>query len=108
MMLNNIKLLLNIVDTVQDNLLELLIEYAVSILTLYIQTDYLPEQLNFICQELVIKRYNKIASESHTEENLQGSSVKFEMDDLMVYKDLLNRWIDANGNITGARKIKML
>jgi hypothetical protein len=107
-MLDNIKLLLNITDAIQDNLLNLLIEYAVSVLTLYIQTDYLPDQLTFICQELVVRRFNKIASEGHTEENLQGSNVKFELDDLKAYKTLLDKWIDANGNITGARKIKML
>lgn len=109
-MLDNIKILLDldITDTSQDDLLLLLIEYASSTVTLYVKTDELPLELEFIVDELVVRRYNKIASEGHQNENLQASSITFELDDLKVYKGLLDKWIDLNPDLTPSRRVRML
>lgn len=91
-MLENIKLLLNIQDNSKDNLLSYLISNAKQkILTYTNQTEILPS-MEYIVDELVILRYNKLGSEGLQSESFSGVSQTFNQDIPQDIKSQLNQF----------------
>lgn len=91
-MLENIKLLLNIQDNSKDNLLNYLISNVKQkILTYTNQTEILPS-MEYIVDELVILRYNKLGSEGLQSESYSGISQTFNQDIPSDIKSQLNQF----------------
>jgi hypothetical protein len=93
--IDNIKLILNLDTDTQDSLLELLISNCEQAIKVYTGLETVPEALGFITEELVVERFSLIGSESLTEENIAGHSVKFLRTKLEDYSLFLNAYIET-------------
>nr|DAP80540.1 MAG TPA: PORTAL PROTEIN, 15 PROTEIN, HEAD PROTEIN, VIRAL INFECTION, TAILED.2A [Caudoviricetes sp.] len=90
--LDRIKLKLGLEDDAQDDLLSIFIDDASKLICLYISTETLPVNLNFIAEEIAIKRFRKIGSEGLTSESIDVIQSSFESDTLTEYKPLLDEY----------------
>ncbi|MBN6890077.1 gp6-like head-tail connector protein [Cytobacillus horneckiae] len=92
-MLEKIKVLLGIKDDLQDEVLDILIDNVSSHLKALIGKD-LPEELSFIVQEIVIRRFNRIGTEGMKSEAVEGHTVTFYdlKDEFVPYEDIINSY----------------
>ncbi|MBU8567583.1 phage head-tail connector protein [Virgibacillus pantothenticus] len=96
--LNNVKTLLGIEeDDLQDRPLTIIISNVRAHLTLWLKkhTDLkeIPEELNFIVEELAIARFQRIGSEAMKSESVEGHSVTYNEDDFAPYLSILSAYI---------------
>lgn len=113
MALNNVKLILGIdvSNTDNDDLLRLLEENAGKAIGFYLQLEAyvsVPEELEFIQEELTVARYNKLSHEGISQESLASRSVTFSMDDLSKYAELLDNWSMMNTRLSRGNRLVML
>lgn len=95
--LDEVKLLKGIPleDTVQDNLLNLIIkdseERILAFVNLHSTTPLgaLPESVNYIVRDVAVKRYNKLNSEGATSDSEEGRSFSWESNYLSGYEEIL-------------------
>ncbi|MEK4924115.1 phage head-tail connector protein [Cytobacillus sp. FSL R5-0569] len=92
-MLNNIKILLGIKDNLQDDVLDVLIKNVQSHLTVLLGKQ-IPEELSFIVQEIVIRRFNRIGTEGMKSESVEGHSIAFYdlKDEFVPYADIIDSY----------------
>lgn len=90
--LDRLKLKLGLEDESQDDILAVLVDDASNLICLYLSIDTLPNSLNFIAEEIAIKRFRKIGSEGLTSESIDVISSSFESDSLAEYKPLLDEY----------------
>lgn len=90
--LDRLRLKLGLEDESQDDILAVLVDDASNLICLYLSTDSLPYSLNFIAEEIAIKRYRKIGSEGLTSESIDVIQSTFESDALAEYKPLLDEY----------------
>lgn len=101
--LENVKMLLSITDDKQDNLLKIIINNTekrlISLLPL--DVDKVPERLQFIVEEVAVKRFNRVGAEGMTSESVDGRSNTFQDNDFDEYKDIIDaqfpRELDKRG-----------
>lgn len=62
----------------------------------YISQDELPTELEYIVQELTIKRFNRLGSEGMSSTSQEGLSMSWNDDDFSFYKDDLDAWLEEN------------
>lgn len=90
--LENVKMLLSITDDKQDNLLKIIINNTekrlISLLPLGV--DKVPERLQFIVEEVAVKRFNRVGAEGMTSESVDGRSNTFQDNDFDEYKDIID------------------
>lgn len=77
-MLDKLKLLLNIHDDEQDELLVLLINLCKDEAFTYCNLEEYNEKLDFIVIQMVIERYNRIGSEGATKQSASGVSTDYD------------------------------
>jgi len=75
-MKSRIKTLLGIEDTLQDDVLDILIENVTSHLKSLLGKD-VPEHLEYIIEEITIRRYNRLGTEGMQSESVEGHSITF-------------------------------
>lgn len=75
-MLERIKVMLGITDALQDPLLDILIDNVTRHLKAKLKKA-VPGELNFIIEEIVIRRFNRIGTEGMQSESVEGHSVTF-------------------------------
>lgn len=90
--LTKIKTLLSITDNSQDMTLAILLENAISTICVYLGIDSLPSELEFVAEELVIIRFNKLGVEHLSSEKIDVISSTFRTDDLAQFKTVLNKY----------------
>ncbi|RFA36226.1 hypothetical protein CAI16_05405 [Virgibacillus dokdonensis] len=73
----NIKTVLNIKDNLQDPVLDVLINNVSSHLKALLGKEEIPSSLDFIVEEITIRRYNRIGSEGMKSESVEGHSISF-------------------------------
>lgn len=97
MILEQVKLLLNINDDSKDSLLNTLITLKSSKLSAALGSDAIPEQLGYIVVELVINHYNKLGSEGLEAESVEGISKTYSnnANELAPYADDIRRHVNA-------------
>lgn len=101
-LLEEIKLLKGIQDTLQDDLLNLIISESEQRILGYINSirsesmDALPEELNYIVRDVSIKRFNKLNSEGMTKDSEEGRSLDWEKSYLDEYMHILNQYTDTD------------
>ena len=90
--LENVKMLLSIDDDKQDELLKIIINNTekrlISLLPL--ETEEIPERLEYIVEEVSVKRFNLVGAEGMTQESIDGRSNTFQSNDFDEYMDVIN------------------
>lgn len=91
--LENVKTLLSITDNEQDELLNKIISNTEKRLLTFLPLDKqdVPQRLDFIVEEVAVKRYNRVGAEGMTSETLDGHSTKFQDDDFDEFLIFIER-----------------
>lgn len=105
MYLERIKLKLGITDKEQDDLLMVLLGDAKDYMSIYIESKEIPAELEFIIEEVTIKRYRKLGSEGISTEKIDVLSTSYKSDDFYEYKPLMKLYKNNNVKI---RKLRTL
>ena len=107
--LENVKLMKGIKDTLQDDVLNVLINNAESRLTVWLKQhaglETIPIELLFIVEELTVARFNRLGSESMTSESVEGHSVTFTDDDFQPYLSILETYIPKKEKSTAGKVV---
>lgn len=77
-MLDKIKILLNIQDDAQDELLSILMGLCREEAYVYCNLPAYDEKLDFVVIQMVIERYNRIGSEGTTSQSSSGVSANYD------------------------------
>ena len=90
--LENVKLLLSINDDVQDKLLARIIDNTEKrlISLLPIGIEEVPDRLEYIVEEVAVKRFNRVGAEGMTQESIDGRSNTFQSNDFDEYMDVID------------------
>ena len=89
--IEQVKTLLGISDDLQDNLLSVIRMITESHFKAYSKQDNIPENLNYIIVEVMVKRFNRIGSEGMSSQTVEGLSMAFELDDFGEYDKVIQR-----------------
>lgn len=89
--LDDVKLLLSIDDTQQDDLLRLIQRLTESHYKAYADVDEIPSDHDFIITEVMVKRFNRLGDEGVATKTIEGLSTKFTPDDFETYSAIINR-----------------
>jgi|SRR5699024_2262923 len=76
-MLSRIKTILGVEDDKQDDVLDIFIEHVSSHLKALIGKDDVPSKLEFIVEEIVVRRFNRLGTEGMQSESVEGHSITF-------------------------------
>lgn len=98
-MLERIKTLLGITDTLQDELLSILISNVSNHLIVMLGKD-IPADLEFIVEEITVRRFNRLGTEGMKTESVEGHSVTFYelTDEFVPYQSIIDANKDDSGN----------
>jgi hypothetical protein len=94
--IENLKILLGITDDTQDALLTVLKDHVQKRICTYIGQSDFPTELNWVADEVSVKRYNRLSSEG-----ISGITHKFEESMLTEFKAELDLYIVRNSGSTG-------
>ncbi|KKI55467.1 hypothetical protein UF72_0693 [Staphylococcus equorum subsp. equorum] len=91
--LEDVKTLLSITDNEQDELLSKIIDNTEKRLLTFLPLNeqVIPQRLEFIIEEVAVKRYNRVGAEGMTSETLDGHSTKFQDDDFDEFLSFIER-----------------
>lgn len=91
--LENVKTLLSITDNEQDELLSKIIDNTEKRLLTFLPLNEkdVPQRLDFVVEEVAVKRYNRVGAEGMTSETLDGHSTKFQDDDFDEFLNFIER-----------------
>ena len=92
--LDNVKLLLSIKDNVQDELLKRIIDNTEKrlISLLPVDIEEVPDRLEYIVEEVAVKRFNRVGAEGMTTESVDGRSNTFQANDFDEYMDVIDQY----------------
>ncbi|MDT1996852.1 phage head-tail connector protein [Carnobacterium divergens] len=76
----------------QKKLLETIVELVTSQLSILIEKEEVPAELDFIVVEVSIIRYNRRKNEGMTSYSQDGESITFAKNDFDAYMDIVNRF----------------
>ena len=107
MTLDNIKILLGLEDDSQDIILAILLTNAVSTINVYLGVTELPQELNFVAEQLAVIKFNKLGSEGIQTEKIDVLSTTYQSDELASFKAILDTY-KANNNLATTKRIKFL
>lgn len=94
--LANIKILLGKKeDDSEDDVLAILLTHSVHLINAYLGVTELPHTLEFIAEQITVKKYNKLGSEGIVTEKLDVISNTYSVDDLEEYKSILDMYKDT-------------
>lgn len=98
-MLERIKVLLGIEDTLQDEVLDILISNVSNHLKAMLGKE-IPKNLNFIVEEITIRRFNRLGTEGMKTESVEGHSISFYdlTDEFVPYQSLIEANKDDDGH----------
>ena len=107
-MLERIKTLLGIEDSLQDAVLTVIMENVSSHLKALLGKE-IPTELNYIVEEITVRRFNRLGTEGMKSEEVEGHSVTFYdlKDEFVPYEDVIDAHKADNG-VTGRGKVMFL
>lgn len=90
MMLEKIKTLLGIDDDLQNDVLNIIIENVTSHLKALLGKE-VPQDLNFIIEEITVRRFNRLGAEGMRSESVEGHSITFYdlKDEFVPYEEII-------------------
>ncbi len=98
---DNVKVVLDIQDGKQDAVLDILIRNVSSHLKSRMRKvnksiTEIPEELNYIIEEIVIRRYNRIGSEGMKSESVEGHKIDFYdlKDEFVPYQEIIDDYAE--------------
>ncbi|ASN67645.1 putative DNA packaging protein [uncultured Caudovirales phage] len=102
--LDNVKLLLSINDNVQDELLKRIIDNTEKrlISLLPVDIEEVPDRLEYIVEEVAVKRFNRVGAEGMTTESVDGRSNTFQANDFDEYMDVIDQYTPRTTGKRGA------
>lgn len=90
-------------DVIQDKLIDKIItnvykHLAVTLAKINPKIKDVPSELDFIVEEVSIRRYNRVGSEGMVEDKVEGHTVKFYplSDEFVPYLDILDSYKEAD------------
>ncbi|WP_049530170.1 phage head-tail connector protein [Streptococcus pseudopneumoniae] len=89
--ISQVKTLLGIDDNLQDTLLHTISTLTTSHFLAYAGVDDVPQGLDYIITEVMIKRFNRIGAEGLTRHDIEGASMSFSSDDFKEYDSIIKR-----------------
>lgn len=94
-MLARIKIMLGIEDELQDELLDILVSNVENHLKSLLSKD-VPEELEFIVEEITVRRFNRLGSEGYKTDSVEGHSISFYdlSDEFTPYLTIINNHKD--------------
>lgn len=101
-MLSDLKMLLGITDTSQDDKLSWIINATRSRLRLLLGGVDPPESMDYIITEVSVIRFNRIGSEGMKSQSVEGESLNFSDNDFEGYMDEIQAYLDSENCV--ARK----
>lgn len=98
-MLERIKTLLDIKDNMQDQPISILLENVSDMLKAKLGKE-IPIELNFIVEEITIRRFNRLGSEGFKSEWAEGHKIEFyDLDDeFKPYEDIIEQHKDGTSS----------
>jgi hypothetical protein len=106
--ITNIKILLGIDGTTEDSVLTILKEMSQNVIIAYLRINTFPPSLDYVADELTIRRYTKIGVEGVSQESIMSSSTtKYIRDDLQDYLWILDRYAEGDENSTTNKLLMM-
>ena len=103
--ISKIKIKLGLADNSQDELLAILLSDATNYMQVYLETQTIPWELEFIAEEVTIKRYRRIGAEGISTEKIDVLSTTYKSDDFYEYKPLMKQY---RANNTRIKRLRML
>lgn len=102
--LENVKKLLSINDDKQDELLEIIISNTEKRLISLLPSDMetIPDRLEYIVEEVAVKRFNRVGAEGMSQESVDGRSNTFQANDFDEYMDVIDQYTPRNSDKRGA------
>lgn len=102
--LDNVKLLLSINDNVQDELLKRIIDNTEKRLISFTSYRYRrsSDRLEYIVEEVAVKRFNRVGAEGMTQESVDGRSNTFQANDFDEYMDVIDQYTPRTSGKRGA------
>lgn len=67
--------------------------------------DSVPDALEYIAVELIVRRFNRIGSEGMASESVEGHSATYQENDLQDFEPAIAAWIDAQIDADGQRGV---
>ena len=107
MSLDNIKILLGLENDEKDEVLTILLTNAISTLCVYLGVQQLPQELNFVAEQLAVIKFNKLGSEGISTEKIDVLSTTYQQDELASFKAILDNY-KANNNLATTKRVKFL
>lgn len=95
---SNIKTLLNISDTAQDELIDLIISRTqdrLRVLLCIASDKDIPDQLEYIVEDVSVRRFNRIGSEGLASHSVEGETMSWPENDFAPYQDDIQAYLDA-------------
>lgn len=100
----DVKVLLGIKDTQQDDVLGVIERLTEDHFLAYTGQGVVPVSCEFLIKEVMVKRFNRIGSEGMSSQSIEGLSQTFTLDDFEEYKSLLTRLFDLDSSGTSGVK----
>lgn len=93
--LGNVKVLLNINDNLEDDKLNIIINNTTARLKSFLDPityPKVPTELDYIIEEVTVKRYNRIGAEGMSQESVDGRSSTYQLNDFDEYLSVLSNY----------------
>lgn len=94
--IENVKKVNGITDSLQDELIGVLVDMTVDQLKATINVDEIDSNLEFIILAVTLARYNRVGNEGQTSFTQQGESMTYPLSDFDPFKDIINRLVRDN------------
>lgn len=114
-MLERIKTVLGIKDNEQDEVLDIFMSNVTNhLLALFKKANKdikeVPEECNYIVEEITIRRYNRTGSEGFKSESVEGHRVDFYdlKDEFIPYQDIIDGYKDEEETTSKRGKVMFL
>ena len=95
---SQIKILLNISDTAQDDLIDLIISRTQDrlrvLLSLGTEAE-IPDALEYIVEDVSVRRFNRIGSEGLSSHSVEGETMSWPENDFAPYQDDIQAYLDS-------------
>ncbi|HFU4116112.1 TPA: phage head-tail connector protein [Streptococcus suis] len=97
--IDNVKLDLAIEDTLQDDLLDMLLQRVIKHFKAEYGVSEIDDAFSFIFEDCVIKRFNRRGSEGASSESVEGHSVSYyeNKNEFLPYDDMLQKTFGQSG-----------
>ena len=92
--LDQVKTRIGLKDDLQDKLLMRIIDNTEKrlISLLPIGIEEVPDRLEYIVEEVAVKRFNRVGAEGMTQESVDGRSNTFQANDFDEYMDVIDQY----------------